>query len=122
MLIPKVASPEHIKQFRPISLCTVTYKLVTKVLVNRLRPFLRDLIAPFQTSFIPGRQVSDNIFLAQEVIHTIRKSKSKNGLMAIKIDLEKAYDRVRWDFLHETLIYFDLPDEWINLIMTCVTS
>ncbi|OMP01255.1 reverse transcriptase [Corchorus capsularis] len=93
VLIPKVANPEYTKQFRPISLCTVTYKLITKVLVNRLRPHLATLVAPFQSSFIPKRQAADDIFIAQEMIHSIKKTKSKNGLMAIKIDLEKAYDR-----------------------------
>lgn len=62
-----------------------------------------------QASFIPRRQASDNIFVAQEVIHTIRRSVSKNGLMAIKIDLEKAYDRVRWDFLRATPLLISGP-------------
>ncbi|OMO51807.1 reverse transcriptase [Corchorus capsularis] len=94
VLIPNVGNPEYVKQFRPISLCTVAYKLIIKVLVNRLRPLLGDLIGPLQSSFIHGRQAANNIFIAQEMIHTIKKSKSKNGLMAIKIDLENAYDRL----------------------------
>lgn len=122
VFLPKVPCPESFKQFRPISLCTVVYKIITKVLVNRLRPMLNDLIAPFQATFIPGRQAADNIMVAQEIIHTIRRSKSKNGLMALKIDLEKAYDRVRWDFLQETLVYFGFPDSWVKLIMACVRS
>lgn len=122
VFLPKVPCPESFKQFRPISLCTVVYKIITKVLVNRLRPMLNDLIAPFQASFIPGRQAADNIMVAQEIIHTIRRSKSKNGLMALKIDLEKAYDRVRWDFLQETLVYFGFPDSWVKFLMACVRS
>ncbi|OMO56897.1 reverse transcriptase [Corchorus capsularis] len=80
------------------------------------------LIGPLQSSFIPGRQAADNILVAQEMIHTIRKSRGKNGLMAIKIDLEKAYDRISWDFLKETLMMFGFPQPWINLIMFCVES
>ncbi|OMO59932.1 reverse transcriptase [Corchorus capsularis] len=120
VLIPKIVRPEYVKQFRLISLCTVAYKLITKVLVNRLRPLLDDLVAPFQASFIPRRQAADNIFIAQEVIHIVRRSKSKNGLMAIKIDLEKAYDRVSWAFLRETLEVFGFPQRWISLIIFCV--
>ncbi|OMO90964.1 reverse transcriptase [Corchorus capsularis] len=122
VLIPKVQQPEYVKQFRPISLCTVAYKLITKVLVNRLRPLLDNLVGPLQSSFIPGHQAADNVFIAQEMIHTIRRSRSKLGLMAIKIDLEKAYDRVRWDFLRDTLIVFGFPDSWVQLIMYCVES
>lgn len=87
VLIPKVQQPEYIKEFRPISLCTVAYKLITKVLVNRLRPLLDKIVGPMQSSFIPGRQAADNVFIAQEMIHTIKRSKSKLGLIAIKIDL-----------------------------------
>lgn len=120
VLIPKVSNPEYVKEFRPISLSTVAYKLITKVLVNRLRPLLSDLVGPLQSSFIPGRQAADNIFIAQEIIHTIKKSRSKNGLMAIKIDLEKAYDRVSWTFLRDTLVAFNFPPSWIKLIIFCV--
>ncbi|OMO50810.1 reverse transcriptase [Corchorus capsularis] len=110
------------RPFRPISLCTVAYKLITKVLVNRLGPLLGDLIGHLQSSFIPGRQAADNIFIAQEMIHTVKKSRSKNGLMAVKIDLEKAYDRVSWDFLRDTIMAFNFPPSWINLIIFCVES
>lgn len=98
-LIPKVYSPEYVKQFRPISLCCVAYKLITKIIVNRIRPLLKYLVGPMQVSFVPGKQATDNIFLAQELIHTIKKTRSKNRLMAIKIDMEKAYDRVSWDLI-----------------------
>ena len=70
------------------------YKTMTKLLVQRLKAFLPDLIHPFQASFIRGRKASNNIILMQETIHTISTSKSKNGLMALKIDLEKAIDRM----------------------------
>ncbi|OMP00911.1 reverse transcriptase [Corchorus capsularis] len=122
VFIPKVQHPEYLKQFRPISLCCVAYKVITKVLVNRIRPHLGDLIAPTQVSFIPGRQAADNILLAQELIYTIRRCSSKNGLMAVKIDLAKAYDRVNWSFLRDTLREFGFSDKWIRLIMFCVES
>lgn len=64
VLIPKVNHPTSIKEFRPISLCNVTYKLITKLLVNRIRPFLNDIVGPMQNSFLPGRGTMDNAFLA----------------------------------------------------------
>jgi hypothetical protein len=73
--------------------------LITKVLVNRLRPFLDDLIGPLQSSFIPGCNTSDNALIAQEVLHFMHKTIGKQGYLAAKVDLEKAYDRVNWDFL-----------------------
>lgn len=87
VLIPKVEGPEYISQFRPISLCTVPLKIITKVLVDRLRPFLKKLVGPYQSSFIPGRSTTDNILVVQEAIHTMRTMKRVNGAVAIKIDL-----------------------------------
>lgn len=65
VLIPKVDQPRYLKEFRPISLCNVVYKVITKVVVQRLRPFLDDLVGPLQSSFIPGRSTTDNVILAQ---------------------------------------------------------
>ena len=119
-LIPKVKSPEVVEHLRSISLCNVNYKVVTKVIVNRLRPLLNELVGPEQASFIPERQSCDNVIIIQELLHIMRKMKGKNGAMIIKIDLEKAYDRVMWDFLHQTLEWASIPHELIKLIMNCV--
>nr|WMB96822.1 hypothetical protein [Solanum melongena]WMB96868.1 hypothetical protein [Solanum melongena]WMB97045.1 hypothetical protein [Solanum aethiopicum] len=103
-LIPKTENPEIIGQFRPISLCTVPLKVISKVLVDRLRPYLSKLVGKTQSSFIPGRQTTDNIIVVQEAIHTMRIMKrKKKGVLAMKIDLEKAYDRIRWSFLRQVL-------------------
>nr|XP_029143833.1 uncharacterized protein LOC114924217 [Arachis hypogaea] len=93
VLIPKVEVPSSLREFRPISLCNVIYKIVTKVLVNRFRPFLSEIIGPLQGGFIPGRGTTENIIIAQEIMHFMRNTKSRKGTMAFKIDLEKAYDR-----------------------------
>lgn len=92
VLIPKIPGPERIYQFRTISLCTVPLKIITKLLVDRLRPFLDKLVSKSQSSFIPGRHTSDNILVVQEALHTMRTMKRKKGTVAIKVDLEKAYD------------------------------
>ncbi|XP_072058140.1 uncharacterized protein [Arachis hypogaea] len=121
VLIPKVEAPSYLKYFRSISLCNVIYKIITKVLVNRFCPFLSEIIGLFQGGFIPGRGTTENIIIAQEIMHFMRKTKSKKGSMAFKIDLDKAYDRVDWRFLETSLIKVGFPVATINLIMTCVT-
>lgn len=72
-LIPKVEHPTSVKEFRPISLCSLVYKLVTKVAANRIRKVMPLLTLPFQSSFVAGRSITDNILITQEVIHSMRK-------------------------------------------------
>ena len=88
----------------------------------RLKPFLNDLIHPYQASFISGRKASDNVIMVQEIIHSMTLSHSKVGYMAVKIDLEKAYDRLEWSFIRHTLQFFNFPDNWIYLIMSCIST
>jgi len=83
-LLPKESNPQRLKNFRPISLCNVILKVIKKVLVSRLRPFLAELISPLQSSFIPGRGTTDNAILAQEVIHFIHHSHAKKGLYCVQ--------------------------------------
>lgn len=121
-LIRKVDNPDNIKMFRPISLCNVVYKVITKIIVGRIRPFLHKVVSPTQSSFISGRSTTDNIVITQEVLHTLKAKKGKTGGMIFKIDLEKAYDKVSWKFLFDTQIYFNLNPSWINLIMSCIRA
>ena len=117
MLIPKVPNPEFMRDFRPISLCNVIYKLITKIIVNRIKPVMSTIISPNQCSFVPGRLSSDNIIVAQEVIHTMKTMKGKKGFMAVKIDLEKAYDRINWKFAINCLREVEIPESLIFLIL-----
>ena len=95
VLIPKIPHPKELKDFRPISLCNVLYKIVSKCLVNRLRPLLGELISKNQSAFIPGRFISDNSIIAFECIHHIQTMKTNSpATCAYKLDLSKAYDRV----------------------------
>lgn len=121
-LIPNVPHSETITQFRPINLCNVNYKILTKILVQRIQPFVSKLIGEEQASFVPGRQITNNIVIVQEIVHSMHSQKGKNCSMAIKVDLEKAYDRLYQDFIHETLLLASLPESLINLIMNCVTT
>ncbi|XP_074266442.1 uncharacterized protein LOC141589715 [Silene latifolia] len=122
VLIPKVPAPEHISQFRPISLCNVAYKIISKTIANRIRKVLPWLISENQSGFVPERQITDNIVVFQEAIHTMRKKTGKTGYMAIKIDLEKAYDRLKWSFIRRTLTDMGFPLLMIDTVMECVTT
>ncbi|KAH9734521.1 putative ribonuclease H protein [Citrus sinensis] len=104
------------------SLIRVVYKTITKMVANRLKTILPQIIGPAQTSFVPGRHIIENIIVAQEIIHSMRNKGGKTGQMAIKVDLEKAYDRLSWDFIHETLRVIGLPMDLICIIMECITT
>lgn len=99
VLFPKIDKPEFFSQFRSISLSNVTYKCLTKIIANRIIPLLQDYISPYQASFVPGRHIQDNIIIAHEPVHTMRKMKGSKGFMSIKIDLEKVHNRLSWHFI-----------------------
>lgn len=104
VLIPKMNNPKTLIHFRPISLCNVLYKIITKVIVNRLKPLLLKVMDLKQTSFILGRNITSNIIIYQKVLHTFRRKKGIFRDMLIKLDLEKAYDRLEWPFIKDTLL------------------
>lgn len=91
VLIPKVANPQAGSDYRPINLCNVKYKIVTKVLANRLKIICDKIISKAQSAFTPGRLISDNIIVGHECLHAIKNTKSdKQGWVAIKLDISKA--------------------------------
>ena len=108
--------------YKPISLCNIVYKIVTKVIVARLRPYLDKLISPLQVAFVPGRKGTDNVIIAQEVIHSINKKKGKVGYMALKIDLEKVYNKLELSFIKDMLIRINLLVDLVDIIMSCVLT
>lgn len=108
--------------FRTIALCNVTAKLITEIVANHFIPLMDKLVSPNQASFIRGRQVSDNMIILQEVIHSIRRKKRKKGSMAIKVDLEKAYHSVNLGFLEKILKVVGFEEKLNSLIMFCIKS
>ncbi|XP_074293374.1 uncharacterized protein LOC141620388 [Silene latifolia] len=122
VLIPKKKAPDKIRDFRPISLCNVAYKLVSKVLANRLKPFLGELVTENQSAFTPGRAISDNVLIAFELFHYMKNLRASEGFMAIKLDMAKAYDRVEWRFLRCVLEAIGLEQRWVNRVMVCVST
>ena len=117
-----MAHPKQITQFCPISLCNTLYKLVSQILVQRHKPYMAEIINPCQAGFVLRRRTSDNIILVQEVIHTLKYRKGRTGYISIKLDLEKAYDRLEWGFIKETLDFFQFPPNLITLIMNMISS
>lgn len=121
-LIPKCQGPDHMSKFRPIGLCNVIYKLVTKLMVLRLKPIMEKVVSPFQSSFIPGRLIEDNVVLVQEMVHSFARKRGGRRWMAFKIDLEKAYDRLKWDFIDDSCSLLGLPSSWCSWIKNCIRS
>ena len=122
-LIPKINNPTKISEFRPISLCNVSYKIVSKVLANRLKPLLSTIISKSQSAFVPSILITDNVLVAFEIMHYLKKKKDgKEGYMAIKLDMSKPYDRVEWCFLEKIMTKMGFDNKWIKLIMSCINS
>lgn len=123
VLIPKVQKPTEMKDLRPISLCNVSYKLISKVLANRLKKVLPMIIDEHQSAFVLGRLITDNILLSSEIFHFMKHNQAKKrGYMALKLDMSKAYDRIEWDFLRSMMTKMGFLPLWVERIMVCVTS
>jgi hypothetical protein len=122
VLVPKVSKPEHLTNFKPISLCNVIYKVASKVLANRLKSFLSEIVSEEQSAFVPTKLITDNVLNAYECLHTTKRQQSKTPFFALKIDMMKAYDRVEWDYLRRVLQKLGFHQSWISSVMRCVSS
>ncbi|XP_070020817.1 secreted RxLR effector protein 78-like [Nicotiana tabacum] len=120
--IPKCPQASMIKNYRPICLCNTVYKTMTKIIVNRIKFYLPYIIGPNQASFLSNRKALDNASIVQEYITHFGKMEGKSSNMILKIDLEKAFDRLEWSFIKQTPHAFKFPNTITNLIMSCVSS
>jgi hypothetical protein len=121
-LVPKKLGASSVHQFRPISLCNVIYKIIFKILANRFKGLLHHFISPFQSAFVPSRTIQDNTILVHELFNSIKSKRGRGGLMVVKIDMEKAFDRMEWSFIFAILTKLGFAPMWINWIRICITS
>lgn len=123
VLIPKIDHPETMNHYRPISLCNFSYKIIAKILANRLKQVLDSCISEQQCAFIPNRLIQDNSILVHEAFHYLKNKKSGPKYeLALKMDMNKAYDLLEWNFLEEVMLRMNFGARWVNWIMRCVRS
>ncbi|GJU43506.1 hypothetical protein Tco_1200772 [Tanacetum coccineum] len=120
-LIPKVTTPLKVTDYRPISCCNVLYKCISKILTNRIIEGIKEVVSENQSAFVPGRRISDNILLTQELMHKYHTDRGPPRC-AFKVDIQKAYDTVNWRFLGFILKSFGFHHTLIKWIMACVKS
>ncbi|RVW79372.1 E3 SUMO-protein ligase MMS21 [Vitis vinifera] len=120
VLIPKKSGAEDLGDFRPISLLGGLYKLLAKVLANRLKRVIGKVVSSAQNAFVMGRQILDASLIANEVIDSWQKRKEK-GLIC-KLDIEKAYDSINWNFLMKVLQKMGFGNKWVGWMWSCVSS
>ena len=103
-LVPKTNNPQRMTDFRPISLCNVVYRLISKALANRLKAILPHIISENQIAFIADRLITDNVLVVYKIMHFLKHKKGGNdNFMAAKLNMSKAFDRVEWAFIEKVM-------------------
>jgi len=119
-LVPKEERVTHPKQFRPIALCNVIYKLLTKVIARSLKPLLPFIISPQKSGYVEGRKILDNVILTHEVIHSLQKTGTP--VMLLKLDLSQAFDKLSWAYMKSVLLAFGFAPTWVDWILHLTSS
>lgn len=124
-LISKTPSPETCNDFHPISLCNVVYKAISKNLVNRLKAIMTSVITSFQNVLVKGTHIQDNVILAYELFNYITpknvKKKQKTCFASLKLDMNKAYDRLGWNFIEAVITKMEFPKHWVSIIKESIS-
>jgi hypothetical protein len=115
-LVPTLSGSHTAHQFRLISLCNIVCKIISKILANRLKIFLPKIISPLQYAFVPKRNIQDNTILAYELLHSFKSKRDKGGYMFLKLDMEKAFDRMKWTFLLSIMEKLGFSPTWLAWI------
>lgn len=121
ILIPKVAGADNLDNFRPIALANFQFKIITKILADRLGVIASKIISQHQRGFIPGRHIQDCIMIASEAVNMLHK-KTYGGNLALKIDIRKAFDTLNWNFLIHVLQCFGFSKLFCDWILTILHS
>lgn len=122
VLIPKVEVPTKLSNYRPISLCNFCYNVITKIMAKNLKNVLPRIIPHSQFAFVNDRYIHDNILLAQEILHNLWNAKPQGALMAIKIDLTKAYDKFRRELIIKVMQKLRFCQKRCQLVWECIAS
>jgi hypothetical protein len=117
-LVPKVLEASTIKKYRPICLLNVDFKVFLKLLNDRLTPIAGNIVSDSQTAFIKGRNILEGVVTLHEVLHELKRTKEEGVLF--KIDFEKAYDKVKLDFVREVVERKGFPPSWIEQTMSTI--
>ncbi|XP_026428428.1 uncharacterized protein LOC113324327 [Papaver somniferum] len=118
-LIPKTISAYKLEDYMPIALCNLIYKLITNIIALRLKKYIANIISPMQSAYVPGRLISENIYMVQELVKAMKNKSCRTGFLDLKMDMSKAFDRLERDFFIEVLKKFSFCDKFYNCLLFC---
>lgn len=115
-MVPKSDHADTVGDYTPIAYCNTIYKIMSKILSNRLKLVLPEIISPNQSAFVAGRNIMQNILICQDLVRLYNRKHTTSSCL-IKIDLRKAYDTVEWEFVEEMIHAMEFPQKYIKWVM-----
>lgn len=122
VLVPKITGSTKMTDFCPISVCNLLYKIISKFIARKIQLWMDFLISKLQTTFVPSREISENIILLREILHSFKTVKNREREFLMKVDLAKAFDRVDWEYMFALLLVYGFSPTMCAWIRACVTS